>query len=64
MAGYGGGGHLPPLKLSVLQLVNFVGSKTSQKRPQMPPQNLNTTGASYKHYPTLTMYMENMCIAH
>ena len=56
-----GGGHLPPLKLSVLQ---FVGSKASQKRPQMPPQNLNTTGASYKHYPTLTMYMENMCIAH
>ena len=33
--GQGGGGKLKaPLKVSVLPLVNFVGSKTSQKRPQ------------------------------
>ena len=29
----------PPLKVAMLPLVNFVGSKTSQKRPQMPPHN-------------------------
>ena len=64
--------HPPsPLKVSMLPLVNFVGIKTSHKRPKVPPHNAQepkfswgsmppcpqTIYTSYKYYPTVNIHV-------
>ena len=60
---WGGGGRekpvAPALNVSVFPLVNFAGSKTSQKNHQMPPYNVKCSWGSMPPDPLYTLVLHN-----